>query len=121
MVKEEEGLDLASLTFEPAKFLPVPKGKPAAPNPLVDQLEQSWDEPQGVKVAASKAHSLESKLRKTAMKMGFGVAVQFRVLPEDNHISGAKVRELDPNERIRVVFQMHEKGKAAPHEQDEDD
>jgi hypothetical protein len=120
MTKEEE-LDLAALTVEPAKLLPVPKGKSAAPNPLADHLEQSWDEPKSVKVPASQAHSVESKLRKTAMRMGYGVAVQFQVLPENDYISGAKVRELDPVEKIRVVFQIHEKYKAARHETDEDD
>jgi hypothetical protein len=119
MAKGDEELDLASLTAEPATLQPVPKGKAPEPNPLIDHLERSWDKPQSFKVPAGRALSLESKLRKTAMRMGYGVTVQFQVLPENNYISGAKVRGLDPKERIRVAFQIHEKGQAARHE-DED-
>ena len=120
MVKEEEGLDLETLAVEPATLLPVPKGK-AMSNPMVKHLESSWDEPLSVKVTAGKALGVTAKLRKAAMRLGIGVTVQYHVLPEENYISEAKVRELDPNERIRVVFQAREKHKAARHEQDEDD
>jgi hypothetical protein len=118
MAKGSDELDLSNLTVEPAELLPVPRGKAPEPNPLIVHLEKSWVTPKSFRVPARQAPGLEAKLRKTAMRMGYGVAVQFQVGPENNYISGAKVKQLDPQERVRVVFQIHEKYKAARHEQD---
>jgi hypothetical protein len=117
-VMEDE--DLEKLDVKPARLLPTPKGAAAKPNPLARHLEKTWDEPWGVQVPAKDAPGIEAKLRKTAMRMGYGVTVQFQVGPEDAYISGAKVRELDPIEKVRVVFQIREKGQAARRE-DEDE
>jgi hypothetical protein len=117
IVMEDE--DLEKLKVEPATLLPTPKGAAAKPNPLARHLERSWDEPLSVQVPAKDAPGIEAKLRKTAMRMGYGVAVQFQVGPENAYISGTKVRELPPDERVRVVFQIHEKGRAVRREQDE--
>lgn len=111
--------ELAKLEVEPATLLPVPKGK-APTNPMIKHLEDAWDEPLSVKVPAREARSVTAKLRKAAMRMGIGVTVQYHVLPEDNYISESKVRDLDPAERIRVVFQAREKNQAMRHESAED-
>ena len=117
-VMEDE--DLEKLKVEPATLLPVPKGAAAKHNPLAQHLEKTWGEPLSVRVPAKEAPGIEAKLRKTAMRMGYGVSIQFQVGPEDAYISGAKVRELDPIEKVRVVFQIREKSSYTGSEYTED-
>lgn len=125
MVKEEEGLNLEALEVKPAELKPVPRGKAPQPNPLIEQIQKTWDtgEALGVEVPVAQALAVGAKLRKSAMKIGLGVSVQYHLLPEDEYRSENAVKELkedDPGHMIRVAFQAHELVKAARHEQDDE-
>jgi len=124
MVKDE-AIDLEGLTVEPAVLLPIRRGKEPKPNPMTVPLQQTWDkgEPLSVKVPAGEALGVGAKVRKAGMKLRLGAAVQYHIVPDDPQADDvycpeSKVRDLDPGQTVRVVFQARELPKAAQSEDD---
>jgi hypothetical protein len=109
MTREDEE-DMTDMVVEPAKLLPVPKGKPAQPNPLAEHLERTWKEgPLGVVRNAKDAVSVGHRIRKIAMNRKHSVTVQYHVLPGETYVAEAKVGLLDPDSKVRVVFQARKR------------
>lgn len=126
MTKEDDDMSLEALEVKPAKMKAVPRGKPAKPNPMTKNVQQSWDQKRAfsVEVPAGRAVSVGAMIRKAAMKVGLGVSVQYHLLPEDEYRSENAVkdmRENDPKHMVRVAYEAHELDKAARREDDDDE
>jgi hypothetical protein len=117
----EMNLEDLELEVEPAELKTVPRGKTPKPNPMTQHLERSWEEERSlsVKVPAENAVQVGRSLRKAAMPMGIGVSVQYQTLDGDV-IPEVKVRDLNPDVQVRVVFRGRELIQAARRESDED-
>jgi hypothetical protein len=116
-------MTLDAVEVAPAEFKPILRGSPPKPNPFTPLLERTWNEnrPWSIVVTARKAIEEERRIRKAAMRMNRGVTIQIQLMPSGEVCAISKLKDLPPEQQVRVVFQARELSKAARHEDDDTD